>query len=55
MSKLYNFEFTFRGTATYTAATEEEALDKLNKEYGDVDVVDTDVEEFDANEDDYMG
>lgn len=54
MSKLYNFTLYFKGIKTYTAKNYGEALDKLSKEYGDVDVVSCGTEEFDENEDDNM-
>lgn len=56
MSKLYNFTFRFIADATYTAETEDEAREKLEKEHGDVCAVTLcDKEEFDPNEDDYKG
>lgn len=55
MSKQYNFTIYFNGSATYTASSYEEALDKLADEFGSVDVTDCDTEEFDPYDDDYMG
>lgn len=53
MPKLFNYTFTFKCTATYTAASEEEALDKLYRDEDEVEVISCDTEEFE-NGDDYM-
>lgn len=55
MPKLYNYTFHFVGQATYTAKTEEEALEMFEKQHCDVDITRTEVEEYDPYEDDFMG
>ena len=54
MPKLFNYTFTCKLTVTYTAPTMEDALESLADDYGDVDVTETNCEEFDPDLDDYM-
>ena len=54
MPKLFNYTFTCKFTVTYTTATLEEALERLTDDEGDVEVIDTDCEDFDPDLDDYM-
>lgn len=57
MSKLFNFELTFTGKFKCTAASEEDAHDKLMDELGnisDVNVTDVDYDDFDPGEDDLI-
>ncbi len=54
MSRQFNYKFTYIGEACYTAATYEEALERLEDDCGNVTVIDCDTEEFDPAVDDYM-
>lgn len=54
MSKLFNYTFTCQFTVTYTAPTYEDAVERLNDDYDDVDIIETDCEDFDPDLDDYM-
>lgn len=55
MAQLFNYTLTFQATATYTAESYDEAVQRLEEdEGGDVIVVDSNCEDFDPDLDDYM-